>query len=206
MSIADLIITTNGPLDSFGGPALASKPFFNMPFADLLPIRVGRGFDDSEIEDLKSNGISLLGNNPAGNTVVAGEIVTTYLTDTAGNPDVTFGFLSYVDTASQAREYRYNNYRARFAQSRLTEGDIIKGRDMANELVIRSYSKRLYQDLSGVDYVLLESGEDALNFFNENLIISIDKALGKVTIQSTDPIVTQLRELAITSKIAFSIN
>ena len=206
VSIADLIITTNGPLDSFGGPALASKPFFNMPFADLLPIRVGRGFDDSEIEDLKSNGISLLGNNPAGNTVVAGEIVTTYLTDTAGNPDVTFGFLSYVDTASQAREYRYNNYRARFAQSRLTEGDIIKGRDMANELVIRSYSKRLYQDLSGVDYVLLESGEDALNFFNENLIISIDKALGKVTIQSTDPIVTQLRELAITSKIAFSIN
>jgi len=206
VSVADLVITTNGPLDSFGGPALASKPFFNMPFADLLPIKVGRGFDDSEIEDLKNNGISVIGNNPPANLVIAGEVVTTYLNDSAGNPDVTFGFLSYVDTTTQAREYRYNNYRARFAQSRLTEGDVIKGRDMANELVIRSFSKRLYQDLSGSNFVLFESGEDALNFFNDNLVISIDKALGKVTIQSTDPIVTQLRELAITSKVAFSIN
>ena len=110
------------------------------------------------------------------------------------------------DTASQAREYFFNNYRKRFAQSRLTEGDVLKGRDMANEQVVRSYSKRLYQDLSGVEFVLLEAGEDALIFFNENLIISIDKALGKVTIQMTVPIVTQLREIAATMKIAFSTN
>ena len=206
VSIADLVITTNGPLDSFGGPALASKPYFNMPFADLVPSKVGRGFDDSEVEDLQDNGVSVLGNNPPANVVISGEIITTYLNDSAGNPDITFKYLNYVDTATQAREYRYNNYRARFGQSRLTEGDIIKGRDMANELVIRSYSKRLYQDLSGPDFVLFETGEDALNFFEENLVITIDKSIGKVTIQSTDPIVTQLRELAITSKVAFSIN
>jgi len=205
-SIADLVITTNGPLDSFGGPALASKPYFNMPFASLLPIKSGRGFDDSEIEDLKDNGITVMGNNPADNTVITGEVVTTYLTDSAGNPDVTFTFLNFVDTATQSREYRFNNYRARFGQSRLTEGDVIKGRDMANELVIRSFSKRLFQDLSGPDFVLFEAGEDALNFFDENLVISIDKASGTVTIQSTDPIVTQLRGLTVTSKITFSIN
>lgn len=203
-NISDLVITTNGPLDSFGGPALASKPYFNMPFADLFPISVGRGFDDSEIEALLDSGVAVLGNNIAGNAVISGEVPTTYKNDSAGNPDITFKFLNYVDTASQSREYFYNNYRARFAQSRLTEGDVLKGRDMANAQVVRSYSKRLYQDLSGVDFVLLEAGEDALVFFDTNLIISIDKALGKVTIQMTVPIVTQLREIAATMKIAFS--
>lgn len=202
-SIADFTITNNGPLDSFGGPALASKPYFNIPFADLVPMQVGRGFDDSEIEDLKSNGITVIGNNVVNNTIISGEVVTTYKTDFAGNPDITFTFLNYVDTASQAREYFFNNLRARFAQSRLTEGDVIKGRDMANELVIRSFLKRLYQDLSGTDFVLLEAGEVALTFFDGNLIIVIDKALGKVTIQMTVPIVTQLREIAATLKIAF---
>jgi phage tail sheath gpL-like len=205
-SIADLVITANGPLDSFGGPALASKPYFNMPFSDLFPIRAGRGFDDSEIETLHDDGGSVFGNNIAANGVITGEIVTTYKTDFAGNPDITYKYLNYVDTASQSREYFYNNYRKRFAQSRLTEGDIIKGRDMANSQVVRSYSKRLYQDLSGVEFVLLESGEDALKFFDQNLIIMIDKALGKVTIQMTVPIVTQLREIAATMKIAFSTN
>lgn len=203
-SIADLVITTNGPLDSFGGPALASKPYFNTPFAELVPMQTGRGFDDSEIEDLKDNGITVIGNNIANNTVISGEFVTTYKTDVAGNPDITFTFLNFVDTASQVREFFFNNLRSRFAQSRLTEGDVIKGRDMANQLVIRSFMKRLYQDLSGPDFVLLESGEDAIIFFDDNLVISIDKTLGKVTIQTTVSIVTQIREIVTTLKIAFS--
>lgn len=206
VSIADLVIATNGPLDGFGGPALASKPYFNMAFGDLFVIKAGRGFDDTEIETLHDDGISVFGNNIAANGVISGEIVTTYKTDSAGNEDITFKYLNYVDTASQAREYFFNNLRKRFAQSRLTEGDIVKGRDMANGNVIRSYLKRLYQDLSGVDFVLLESGETALVFFDENLVISIDKALGKVTIQMTTVIVTQLREIAATMKIAFSTN
>lgn len=203
-TVADLVITANGPLDSFGGPALASKPYFNTPFADLFPILVGRGFDNTEIESLLDDGVSVLGNNVAGNTVISGEVVTTYKTDSAGNDDITWKYLNYVDTASQAREYFYNNYRKRFAQSRLTEGDTIKGRDMANANTIKSYSKRLYQDLSGVNYVLLESGEDALIFFSDNIVILIDKALGKATIQMTVPLVTQLRTIAATMKIAFS--
>jgi len=203
-SIADFTITANGPLDSFGGPALASKPYFNIPFAILVPMQTGRGFDDSEIEDLKDSGISVLGNNRVDNTVISGRIVTTYKTDFAGNPDRTFGPLNFVDTARQAREYFSNNYKARFVQSRLTDGDVFKGRDSANELVIRSFSKRLYQDLSGIDFVLLQAGEAALVFFDDNLIIVLDLAIGKATIQMTVPIVTQLEEIAVTMKIAFS--
>lgn len=202
-SVADLVITANGPLDSFGGPALASKPYFNTPFAELIPMQTGRGFDDSEIESLKDDGISVIGNNIANNTVISGEFVTTYKTDVAGNPDITFTLLNFVDTATQSREYFFNNYRARFAQSRLTTGDVVKGRDMANELVIRSFGKRLFQDLSGPDFVLLEAGEDALKFFDTNFVITIDKAAGKATLQKTVPIVTQLREILVTMKIAF---
>lgn len=205
-SIADLVITANGPLDSFGGPALASKPYFNTPFDDLFPIKTGRGFDNSEIESLKDVGASVLGNNIAANGIIAGEVVTTYKTDVAGNPDITFTFLNYVDTASQAREYYFNNLRKRFAQSRLTEGDTLKGRDDANANTIRSYVKRLYQDLSGVDFVLVEAGEDALNFFDENLVVTITKSTGTATVQMTNPIVTQLREILATMKIAFSVN
>ena len=76
----------------------------------------------------------------------------------------------------------------------------------SNAESIRSYSKRLYQDLSGNDFVLLEAGEDALNYFDENLLISIDKALGKATITQTDLIVTQLRTIQVTTKIAFSMS
>jgi len=203
-SIADLVISANGPLDAFGGPALASKPYFNTPFADLSPVLPGRGFDASEIESLKDSGITVLGNNLGATGIIAGEVVTTYKTDAASNPDITFTFLNYVDTASQAREYLSNNYRSRFGQSRLNNGDLKKGRDSANAVVMRSFSKRLYQDLSGVNFVLLESGEEALNFFNDNLIIVIDKPLGKITTQMTVPIVTQTREIITTMKIAFS--
>lgn len=205
-SVSDLVITANGALDSFGGPALASKPYFNTPFAQLLPIKTGRGFTATEIDSLATSGVSVLGNNIAGNAVIAGEIVTTYKTDTAGNADITFKYLNYVDTASQAREYFFNNYRSRYAQSRLTEGELIKGRDMANAESILGFSKELYQDLSGEDFVLLESGEDALNYFVDNFIISIDKATGKATLQMKPIIVTQLREIAATMKIAFSAN
>lgn len=203
-SIGQFVLASNGPNDAFGGPALASKPYFNTPFPDLPLTGTGRGFTEQEIEQLTTAGGSVLGNNVAGNGVVAGEMVTTYKNDSAGNPDVSFKFLNYVDTASNAREYFYNNLRARFAQSRLTEGDVIRGRDQANALTVRSFCEKLYQDLSGPDFVLLEAGEDAQVFFKNNLNITIDKANGRVTITMIVPIVTQLREILATMKIAFS--
>lgn len=205
-NIADLVVGSNGALDGFGGAALASKPLFNTPFANLPLSRTGEGFDAQEIQQLQDVGISVLGNNIAGNGVIAGEIVTTYKTDAAGNPDETFKFLNYVDTSSQIREFYFNNFRARFAQSRLTEGDLVLGRDMANANAVRSFAKRLFITLSGVDYVLVESGEEALTFFEENLFVTIDKAAGIVTIIMTVPIVTQYRETQATIRIAFSIN
>lgn len=203
-SISQFVITTNGPLDSFGGAALASKPYFNTETPNLPLIDVGRGWNDTEIEQLFAAGGSVLGQNSAGNTAIAGEIVTTYKTDAAANPDISFKFMNYVDTASGAREYFFNNLKARFAQSRLTAGDVIKGRDMANDLTIISYCEKLYSDLSGPDFVLLQSGEDAIKFFKANISVTLDLATGKATIQMIVPLVTQLREIVATMKIAFS--
>lgn len=207
-NISQFVITTNGPLDGFGGAALASKPYFNTNFPYLPLVKTGRGWNSTEIEQLSSAtdgvGGTVLGNNVAGNTAIAGEVVTTYKTDSAGNPDISFKYLNYVDTASGAREYFFNNLRARFAQSRLTEGDVIKGRDMANDLTIASYCEKLYQDLAGPDYVLLQSGEDALTFFKANISVTLDLSTGTATVQMIVPLVTQLREILATMKIAFS--
>lgn len=206
-NVSQFVITTNGPLDGYGGPALASKPYFTTNFPNLPLVKTGRGWTNTEIEQLSGvNGAggTVIGTNTAGNTAIAGEVVTTYKTDSAGNPDISFKYLNYVDTASNAREYFYNNLKARFVQSRLTEGDIIPGRDMANDVVIAAYCEKLYQDLAGVDYVLLQAGETALQFFKTNLSVTLDLSTGTATVLMTVPLVTQLREILATMKIAFS--
>ena len=77
---------------------------------------------------------------------------------------------------------------------------------MANAATVESYIKQIYQALSGPNYVLLEAGEAALKQFIEDLVISIDMVTGTVTIQMEAPIVTQLRTINATLKIAFSTN
>jgi len=203
-SISQYVISRAGALDSFGGAALASKPYFNTPLALLPTIDTGEGFSKTEIENLFDSGIMVLGNNISKTGVLMGEAVTTYKTDPASNPDVSFKFMNYVDTASGAREYFFNNLKSRFAQSRLTEGDLIAGREMANAELIAAVCTGLYSDLSGADFVLLQAGEDALKFFKQNLVVTLDLDVGQATIQMKVPLVTQLRTIIATMQIAFS--
>lgn len=204
-NISEYVISTNGALDAFGGPALASKPYFNTPFPNLPLVPTNAGFTAQEIINIRNSGGAVIGNNPAGTGVVISQVPTTYKTDAAGNVDVTFKFLNYRDTASGSREYFANNVKSRFAQSRLTSGDVIQGRDIANDLVIRSWLEKLYQDLSGQDFVLVQAGDDAIASFKKNLIITLDLAAGSAVAQMRTPIVTQLRTILVTQKIAFSI-
>lgn len=203
--INDFVSSTNGALDAFGGPALATKPYFNMPFPQLDVIETGRGFDKSEIATLNAAGITVLGNNPAATGIFSGEVVTTYKTDTTGNPDVTFKYLNYVDTSTQAVEYFFNNNRKTYGQTRLKEGGTFAGRDEANVEDIRSYQKQLFGTLGSVEFDLVESGLEAVDFFNENLVVTVDKSLGKVIQQMELPIITQIRSHQVTVKIGFTI-
>jgi phage tail sheath gpL-like len=197
-------VTSSASLDQFGGPAHASLPYFNTPMALLPVIDAGRGFTNVEIEGLHDAGGAVIGMNSAGSGALVGEVPTTYKTNAAAVADVTWKYLNYVDTSSQAREYFHNNLLARFAQSRLTEGAVSRGRDMANEVVIKAYCEKLYQDLAGPDYVLVQDGEAAITYFKTNLTVTLDLALGKATITMLVPIVTQLRIIVATFKISFS--
>ena len=196
-------LTSSASLDQFGGPALASLPYFNTPIPQMPNITAPRGWTTLETELLLAAGISVIGANATGTAALVGEVVTTYKTDPASNADVTWKFLNYVDTASNIREYMFNNYKSRFAQARLTAGSVSRGRDMANDVVIRAYTEQLYKDLSGPNYVLVQAGEDAIVYFKDNLTLTLDLALGKVTITMFVPIVTQLRQIIATIKIAF---
>ncbi|HDY66292.1 MAG TPA: hypothetical protein ENH85_00720, partial [Candidatus Scalindua sp.] len=147
-NIANIVIATNGARDSFGGAAIASLPYFNTPFRNLPLIETGKGFTNQEAENLKTAGISRIGPNTAGRTMIADEIVTTYKTNAAGNPDPTFKFLNNVDTPSGAREFFFNNLKARFAQSRLTAGDVLPNRNMANQAVIEAVLDGFYLTLT----------------------------------------------------------
>ena len=204
--ISQFVITRNGARDSFGGPALASKPYFNTPLQYLPQIDIGKGFDRLEVETLGDSGGFVIGNNVSGTSSRAGEVLTTYKTDVAGNPDISFKYLNYVDTISNIREFYFNNLRNRFAQSRLTEGALIRGRDIANKALVEAFCTQLFTELSGDDFVLTQSGEESLQFFIKNLVVTLDLSTGTVTINMVIPIVTQLRTILATVQIAFSTN
>lgn len=135
-----------------------------------------------------------------------GDLVTSYKTDNAGNPDITFGYLNNVDVSSNVREYFFNNLKKEYAQCRLTEGDLLPNRAMANAKSIGAFLDKLYDELSGPDYLLVQRGEAARKFFKDNRSITLTMSEGKVTITMKVPIVTQLREIIATMQIAFSTN
>ncbi len=204
-SIADLVISKNGALDSFGGPALSSKPYANTPLSSLPIIPISRGFSTFEISQINDAGGTIFGNNKARNGIIMGQVLTTYKTDSAGDDDDSFKFLNYVDTASTGREYVFNNLQSRFAQTRLTDGDLVKGRDMTNSTNIFATMVGYYQVLSDEDYVVTRKGEDVLQYFKDNLTVSTDLLTGTADITFNLPIVTQLRVINAPMTLTFNI-
>ena len=124
------------------------------------------------------------------------EQVTTYKTDNAGYEDITWKYLNYRDTESAVREYRFVNFKADFAQSRMSSD---------TEKVVRNAFLKYYKLLAGEDNRLLREGKEAYNFYKANLKISLDYANGRVTVYCLDPIQTQLRECIGYFKVTFSL-
>lgn len=205
-NIADIVIATNGLLDATGGPALASKPLANTPVALMVPFEDDETFTREEMKLLVEGGFAVFGNNQASTSVIMGEVPTTYLTDSQGAEDLSFKYLNYFRTASCIREYFQNNCNKRFAQSRLTEGALVPGRDMANASLIKAFLVNCYATLASDEYVLTQAGEDALNYFKDSVTVSLDMAKGEATVTMKTPIVVQLRSIPTTMQIVFSVN
>lgn len=196
------ILTTVSSADQFGGAALATLPYQNtvLPF---LPVPVPEDeFSSTQFDGLTDAGYSVAGANPAYNTTVLGQAVTTYKTNAAGDADTSFKWLNRVDASSVIREYFAVNYKARYAQTRLTSGELVAGRDMANQASIITFSKRLYENLA--DEAVVEKGAAASKDFATNLLVTVSVSLGKVTINMAPLQVGQLRTFIGTIAVNFS--
>ena len=192
-SIARFVIG-DAALDSFGGVHLSSKPYFNTPFPFLPVIPTGKGFSASQIITLNAKGGFVLGNNISGNSIIAGAVVTTYKTDAASNPDTSFKFLNSVDIGIAIREFMFNNTRSTYAQSRLTDGDLIPRVASVNDDAFTAFLIGLYVRLTEPEFSLTRSGEDNINIFKENLVITLDLSSGELSAEMVTPIVGQFRE------------
>lgn len=197
-------LTSVASADQFGGPELASLSYFNTALPSLPVANPADEFSDEDRDELEDNALAAYGPNDAFNATIFGAFVTTYLTDTAGNPDTSYKYLNTVDTASVIREFFFVNLRARYAQTRLTNGDLVPGRDMANETSIRAFMKTLYQELA--DQTLVQKGQAATADFELNLDVSLDLATGTVTFSMAPLLVSQLRVILGTIQINFGGN
>ena len=200
--IANYITTTSGVLDAFGGPALASLPYFNSPMNQMSVVDPNVLYSSIEQSELEEAGFSVLGVNSAENQMITGPMVTTYTTDIAGNPNDSFHYLNYVDTSSICREYFFNNLKARFSQSRLTNGSLVPGRSIENEESVRAEFSKIYKELSLLS--LTVAGAEAEKFFKQYLNVTLDLASRKVTATFQLPIVTQLGNMIVTAQLNFN--
>lgn len=197
--------------DAFGGPELNSKPYFNTPLPDCLVPDVGDSWSETEIRQLEDAGGWVIDANVAFNTVISGAVTTTHKTDVAGNPDITWKFLNYVDTSTAAREYIVNNTRAQYPQYRATGGALIPGVDSANEASVAAFVIEKIQELG--DLALLNQGVGTIDgeqvdydrLHREGLTVTLNPATGAFAVSAKLYIVTQLRDVLYDFAIAFEV-
>lgn len=210
-AIRALRLTTDAPLtqflttvaaqDQFGGIGIASLPYHNTLLPNLPLPDISDFFSDSDIASFKTSGIAAIGPNRANNGIIMGDMITTYLTDAAANTDTSYKFLNTVDTASVIREFFFANYKVRYVQSRLTDGDLIAGKDMTNAGSFRAFSNQLYDELA--DDALTQAGRVAKKDFDDNLSIVVDVSAGKITVNMAPLLVTQVRIIIGTIQVNF---
>lgn len=201
--IADFVIATGGRLDAVGGPALASKPYFNTPLANTQVTLPQNQYSLLEQQSLESAGGTVYGVNPAGTGMVMNDVVTTRTTDAAGNVNDSFHFLNYIDSGSACREIYFNTLRATYAQSRLTEGDLVPGYDVQNADSIKSELLRIYRILA--QQALTQAGREAESFYSQNTQVVVNLSARSVSINGPLPIVTQFGEATYPLQLAFTV-
>lgn len=205
-NIAQFIDSRTGLSDNFGGPALASLPYANTIIPTVSVTDAGRGFIQQELTEILTDGGFVIGNNRTNTQSIFGQIPTTYKTDGVGNLDQSFKFLNYVQTLSGIREYIFFAQKVDFKQTRLTDSDDLPaGRSIVNSDSIRTAIIGYYNVLADQDFMLTRDGFENEIFFRNNLAITVDFQLGRVTATMRVPIVTQLREINGSIQLVFDV-
>jgi phage tail sheath gpL-like len=189
--ISDIMSVAGAPNDVIGGVHISTLPYFNTLLPNTALPELTDVFSETEEKELVDAGISTLGLNDANNAVILGTQVSTYLTDNAGNPDGTYHFLNAVDSSTILREFFWANDKKRYAQTRLTDGDLKPGFSMQNETSIRAFQKTLYVELS--EEVITQAGSAAVRDFENGLTVVVDVPNQQATINMAPLQVGQLR-------------
>lgn len=187
-SISDYVLDS---VESVGGMNKCSLPYFNTPLSFGEP---NGKIEESDLVSLIDAGGTTFTYN---GTCVLSEVVTTYKTNSQGLDDLSWKYLNYLDTMSTVREYFVTQLRAKYGQSRFTNGDLISGVSMANKGSIKAFITRLYGTLAdkGTSKQVGITRAGFEKYFSNNLIVSDDLATGTFSFTAKVPIVTQLREL-----------
>ncbi len=203
-NIANLLVGNAGSGDNFGGIWTAAVPLHNTPFPNIAIERSNEGWDQPEQVSLNNNGVGFFGNNPGNNQIILGDVVTTYLKDTIGQPDDFWKFLTTVLTASVIREFYVNNNREQYAQSVLTSGNVIPLRKQVSVSSFNAFQVSLYEILAN-DEGLVPAGQAAIEFYKENLTTTVNIETGTITTVQIMPINTALRAINGTLRISFDV-
>ncbi len=161
------VVQTKASDDQFGGIHTASLPYFNTPFIQSRSPKRGTGFSQEEQVELEEAGVTVIGMNDPRTGIVAGPVVTTRLTDGAGNQDPGSKYLNWIDTMSVVREYQVKNVRAEFSQSRMTIGQDVARKDVLTVDEVRSYIMLLLKQLARE--ALVVEGREAFRWMRDRL-------------------------------------
>lgn len=194
-------LTTPAALDQFGSRSLASLPYANTVIPNMKVIRPVDQWTPAELVSFRDGGVSVIGANRNFSAMIAGEFVTTNTTDAAANPDTSFKFLNTVDTIAAIRDAFFLNFRSRYGQTRLTNGALRAGRDLANKASIEAFTEGIFQSLA--EDVLVQEGPAALADFKLNRQVIVDVPNGKVTVNVAPLLVTGLRVIIGTVTVNF---
>lgn len=198
-------VTTSAPLDTIGGGGTSSLGYYNTPLSSTAATDPDLLFDEQEQQNLNADGFTIVGVNDSATSTIMGEVVSTYKFNGLGQPDTSFKYLNYIRTGYLALEIYFKTLKADYSQSRLTEGNVVPGRAMANKETIEAKYTNIFQLLGGPDFVLVQSGAEAEKFFYRELSITLDLASGEITSSGQLPIVTQAREFNMTFQMAFTV-
>lgn len=194
-------ITTAASSDQFGGVAIATLPYANTSMPNMPVANIGDEFSEIELNELLADGGSIYGANRTYTGTIFGQFVTTYKTDNAGNEDDSFKYLNTIDASSIIRETFFTNFKSTYAQSRLTNGDLVAGRDMTNAADIRAFANEIFDNLA--DDALVQRGVAAKSDFNTNMVVTVDVRNGQVAFTIAPLLVSQLRAIIGTIQINF---
>lgn len=195
------LITTTAPLDQFGGRAIATLPYANTILPNSSISKPQDQLTSSEMSDLTNNGVALVGPNRSFTSTILGEVVTTSLTNPAGDPDESFKYLNTVDAAAAIRDAYVLNSRIRFGQSRLTDGDLREGRDMVNQASFEAFTEEIWQSLA--EDTIVQDGSAALRDFRRTRQVSVDVRAGRITLDIAPLLVSQVRAIVGTITVNF---